>query len=103
LFVCLGNICRSPLAEAIFKSKTSQQNLADRIEADSAGTSNYHIGAGPDKRSFENAKKNSVNIEHCARQINREDLEVFDYVIAMDRENYDNIRKLAILEHQKNK
>lgn len=102
LFVCLGNICRSPLAEAIFKHKISQRKLVE-IEVDSAGTSNYHIGAGPDPRSLENAKKNQIDIDHCARQIVQNDLETFDYIIAMDQENYDNIRELATLAHQKEK
>lgn len=103
LFVCLGNICRSPLAEAIFKSKISQRNLDGVVAVDSAGTSNYHIGSGPDSRSLENAKLNNINIDHCARQISEEDLETFDYIIAMDNENYDNISQLATLGHQKKK
>lgn len=103
LFVCLGNICRSPLAEAIFKHKVSKRKLEETIEVDSAGTSNYHIGAGPDPRSLENAKKNQIDIDHCARQIVQNDLETFDYIIAMDQENYDNISNLAILAHQKKK
>ncbi len=103
LFVCLGNICRSPLAMAILKNKILQRNLLEMIEVDSAGTSNYHIGSGPDPRSFENAKTNEIDIEHSARQIGREDLETFDYIIAMDRENYDNIHQLVTLEHQKKK
>ena len=103
LFVCLGNICRSPVAEAIFKHKVSQQDLKEMIEIDSAGTSNFHIGSAPDPRSSENAKTNQIHIDHCARQITQKDLDTFDYIIAMDQENYDNINKLATSPRQKEK
>ncbi len=83
LFVCLGNICRSPLAEAIFAHK-SQKN---KLEADSAGTGAYHIGADPDRRSVAVAEKYNIPIAHKARQFEAEDFERFDYVIAMDRDN----------------
>lgn len=94
LFVCLGNICRSPLAEAIFKHKISKQGLND-FEGDSCGTANYHIGDPPDSRTIRNASKNGVTINHACRQLNERDLETFDYILAMDKSNYSNIFRLA--------
>ena len=92
LMVCLGNICRSPLAEGILKSKLEQ----DAFKVDSAGTSNYHIGELPDKRSIEVAKKNGIDITHQrGRQFVLEDFDAFDIIYAMDSSNYQNITKLA--------
>lgn len=91
LFVCLGNICRSPVAEAIFKHKIKRKGLGKWIEADSCGTSNYHIGDSPDSRTIANATRNGVAIDHCGRQLSVEDLENFDFILAMDRSNYKNI------------
>lgn len=91
LFVCLGNICRSPLAEAIFKDKLAKQGIRIQIEADSCGTSNYHIGSTPDERTLHNALKNGVTIHHRARQLSPEDLIEFDFILAMDRSNHKNI------------
>jgi protein-tyrosine phosphatase len=94
LFVCLGNICRSPLAEAIFKHKIKQNGLEDQFEVDSCGTGNYHIGSQPDPRTIANAKKNGVPIDHCARQLSSGDLEYYDYILAMDSSNLKNILAL---------
>lgn len=94
LFVCLGNICRSPLAEGIFKHKTRERGLDSRVMGDSCGTSNYHIGSSPDSRTIRNAQKNGVLLHHQARQLTREDLDHFDYIIAMDRNNYNSIFRL---------
>ncbi len=94
LFVCLGNICRSPLAEAIFKHKIKGRGLDHLVEADSCGTSNYHIGDQPDSRTIANALKNGVSIDHCGRQLCVEDLQNFDYILAMDKSNYNNILRL---------
>ncbi|HEY0655024.1 MAG TPA: low molecular weight protein-tyrosine-phosphatase [Chryseosolibacter sp.] len=103
LFVCLGNICRSPLAEAIFKHKLKQRGLEKQIEADSCGTSNYHIGDNPDPRTLANAKKNGVSIDHCGRQLTAEDLDKFDYILAMDSSNFNNIHRLLKDEKHKPK
>lgn len=90
LFVCLGNICRSPLAEALFKHKLNHYGLEQTIEADSCGTSDYHIGEPPDSRTIANAKKNGIQIDHSGRQLTIDDLEYFDYILAMDQSNYEN-------------
>jgi protein-tyrosine phosphatase len=103
LFVCLGNICRSPLAEAIFKHKVNQEGLASVVEADSCGTANYHIGGRPDPRTIANATKNGVTIEHFGRQLCEKDLEDFDYVLAMDKSNFNNILRLTNQEHLRTK
>lgn len=95
LFVCLGNICRSPLAEAIFNHKVRESGLTDNFMADSSGTSNYHIGEPPDERTMRNALKNGVTIKHAGRQLKAADLEVYDYVFAMDNNNYDTILRLS--------
>ncbi|MCR9253376.1 MAG: low molecular weight phosphotyrosine protein phosphatase [bacterium] len=91
LFVCLGNICRSPLAEAIFDDLINHKGLKDRFLTDSAGTGAYHVGEKPDPRSIEVARKNNVPIDSRARQFVPEDYEKFDYIVAMDQSNYRNI------------
>lgn len=92
LMVCLGNICRSPLAEGILKSKLPE----DGFFVDSAGTSNYHIGDKPDSRSIDIAKSNQIDITtQRGRQFNVLDFDRFDYIFAMDQSNYQNIIKLA--------
>ena len=94
LFVCLGNICRSPLAEAIFKHKIQNEEFGNLVMADSCGTSNYHIGDPPDERTRQNAAKNGVSLNHRGRQLKSADLIEFDYILAMDRSNYRNILNL---------
>lgn len=91
LFVCLGNICRSPLAEGVFKTLVKRKNMDGKIVCDSAGTASYHIGANPDKRSCEVALKNSIILDHKGRQLCVKDFDEFDYIIAMDKSNYENI------------
>jgi len=92
LMVCLGNICRSPLAEGILKSKLDPKSFI----VDSAGTSAYHIGEPPDYRSIAIAKKNGIDISNqSARQFIASDFNDFDLIYAMDRENYQNICSLS--------
>ena len=95
LFVCLGNICRSPLAEALFVKNAKAAGLADSVLADSCGTSNYHIGDPPDRRSYANALANGVTIEHAGRQLQYQDLLDFDYIFAMDQQNLRDISELS--------
>jgi protein-tyrosine phosphatase len=94
LFVCLGNICRSPLAEAIFKHKISERGLSHLIEADSCGTANYHVGHSPDPRTIANALKNGISIDHSGQQLCVRHIEEYDFIIAMDKSNHQNILKL---------
>lgn len=94
LFVCLGNICRSPLAEGVFKKKVEEKELADRFFIDSCGTSNYHIGEQPDRRTVKNALTNGVRLNHQGRQFTVQDYNDFDYIVAMDSSNLRNIEML---------
>jgi len=94
LFVCLGNICRSPLAEAIFNHKIQQAGMDGHFEVDSCGTGNYHIGSQPDPRTLANARKNGIPINHVCRQLTASDLEYYDYILAMDNSNFNNIMRL---------
>jgi protein-tyrosine phosphatase len=97
LMVCLGNICRSPLAEGILASKLPK----DVFFVDSAGTGNYHIGKQPDKRSITTAQKNGLDIsKQKARQFSVKDFDAFDYIFAMDTSNYEDILSLAKNENQ---
>ncbi len=95
LFVCLGNICRSPLAEGIFLHLVDRAGLSDRFEVDSAGTGAWHVGELPDARAALVASQHGVELASRARQITEDDLEHFDWVIAMDRENLRNIERIA--------
>jgi protein-tyrosine phosphatase len=94
LFVCLGNICRSPLAAAIFNHKVKEQKLDQVLFSDSCGTGNYHIGGSADDRSIAIARKNGVEILHVVRQISAQDLVEFDHIIGMDKNNFANIKRL---------
>ena len=95
LFVCLGNICRSPLAEAIFKAKISSKGWDHLVEADSCGTANYHVGDRPDHRTLTNAQKNGIIIEHLGKQLSAQHLEEYDFILAMDKSNFQNILRLS--------
>jgi protein-tyrosine phosphatase len=102
LMVCLGNICRSPLAEGILQAKIQQHQLD--WEVDSAGTGNWHHGDQPDERSIRIAKKRGIDIsEQRARPIERSDFERFDLILAMDTSNYANILNLTFSPEEKAK
>lgn len=91
LFVCLGNICRSPLAEGIFRQRVIERSLTNSFEIDSCGTAGYHVGELPDRRSVANALANGVSYTHHARQLDVSDFHTFDYIIPMDASNHHNI------------
>ena len=102
LMVCLGNICRSPLAEGILKDKVIRAGLDWKI--DSAGTGDWHIGSSPDPRSQAVARKYGIDItQQRGRQITTKDLGEYDLIFAMDSSNYQDILKLATTEDQKKK
>lgn len=94
LFVCLGNICRSPSAEGIMNHLIRQRGLEDQIVCDSAGTSSYHIDSPPDRRMTAAAARRKIVLEGKARQFHHSDFEEFDLILAMDKDNYENIRYL---------
>ncbi len=94
LFVCLGNICRSPAAEAIFIKLVKKKGLTDRFIVDSAGTGSWHIGKKADSRMRIAAERRDINILSRARQITSEDFEKFNYILAMDYSNFRNIQDL---------
>lgn len=100
--VCLGNICRSPLAEGILRMKAEQ--AAIKIEIDSAGTSNYHTGQCPDKRTIQNALNHNVDVSNLkARQFTVSDYDKFDHIFVMDTSNYGDVISLARSESDKRK
>jgi len=103
LFVCLGNICRSPLAQAIFNHKIKVQKLDQFFESDSCGTGNYHLGGPADSRTNSIALKNKVDIDHVVRQLSEDDLIDYDQIIAMDQSNYSNILRIASAKDNKHK
>jgi len=102
LFVCLGNICRSPLAEGIMLKLISDKNLP--IEIDSAGTSNFHVGETPDYRTVLNAKKHGVDLTPLkARQFSEKDFNNFDVIYVMDKSNMTNVLAIAKNKEQEQK
>ncbi|MDO3387147.1 low molecular weight protein-tyrosine-phosphatase [Gilvimarinus sp. SDUM040013] len=95
LFVCLGNICRSPTAEGLFKAEIVRAGLADVIATDSAGTGGWHVGNPPDKRAIKAAAERGIDISVLrARQVQGRDFEKFDYVLAMDQSNLADLKRL---------
>ena len=95
LFVCLGNICRSPAAEGIMKKTIEDQGLVDRIFVDSAGTSNWNEGNPPDERMRVHGSKRGYDFCGSARTFRSSDFDKFDYIIVMDNNNYTNVKKLS--------
>ena len=96
LFVCMGNICRSPTAEGVFRHKIENANLDNKVEIDSAGTHAYHVGEQPDGRAQKAALNRGFDLSHQrARRVNSNDFEEFDYVIAMDKDNEDSLLSIC--------
>jgi protein-tyrosine phosphatase len=96
LLVCMGNICRSPTAEAVFRTRAENANLANRLLVDSAGTHDYHIGNAPDLRAQRAAKQRGYDMSGLrGRQVSVEDFSRFDYILAMDKANLGILEKLC--------
>ena len=96
LFVCLGNICRSPTAHGVFQELVNRENLSDKILVDSCGTGSFHIGEKPDPRTIQAAAKRNYDLSVLrARQLRPDDFLTFDYVLAMDRMNLGNTKAIA--------
>ncbi len=95
LFVCLGNICRSPTAEGVMRHLVRAEGLEDAVEIDSAGTGSWHVGHAPDERSAGAARERGIEIAGQARQVDAADFEAFDLILAMDRSNHDELHALA--------
>ena len=102
LFVCLGNICRSPAAEAIFISLIEKKGLTDGFNVDSAGAGSWHIGKKSDSRMRIAAERRDINILSRARQITSKDFDEFNYILAMDDSNFRNIKDLQNRTHSTN-
>lgn len=94
-FVCLGNICRSPTAEGVFRKLAVDAQLDATLTIDSAGTGAWHVGELPDRRSRSAATKRGYDLTHRARKFTTDDFDRFDLVLAMDRDNYDSLQRLA--------
>ncbi|PSN11511.1 protein tyrosine phosphatase [filamentous cyanobacterium CCP5] len=94
LFVCLGNICRSPSAENIMNHLIAQRQLEGEVVCDSAGTASYHVGSPPDSRMAAAARRRGITLKGRARQLQAADLEAFDWILAMDRDNLAGILAL---------
>lgn len=101
LFVCMGNICRSPTAEGVFSHKVAQAGLDDVIEIDSAGTIAYHVGNPPDSRATAAARLRGINLSNQrSRMVDQSDFETFDYIIAMDYDNESELHDRCPDEHK---
>ena len=95
LMVCLGNICRSPTAEAMLRLKVHQAGLDDRIEVDSAGTTGYHVGSPPDRRAIVHGERRGLKMKGLrGRKVVREDFDRFDFILAMDEDNLADLERL---------
>lgn len=103
LFICLGNICRSPAAEGAFKKLITEKKLTDYFVVDSAGTSGYHDGELADPRTREVARKRGIKLDHISRKLRLADFQDFNYLIAMDQNNKVEIQKLAKTDDDRSK
>jgi len=95
LFVCLGNICRSPTAEGVMRHLVRERGLEDRVEVDSAGTGGWHVGEPPDARATAAARERGIALAGAARRVRASDFDDFDLILAADRENWRALRALA--------
>ncbi|SHG42377.1 low molecular weight protein-tyrosine-phosphatase [Massilia sp. CF038] len=101
LFVCMGNICRSPTAEGVFRALAAQAGMAERLHIDSAGTHAYHVGSKPDPRSTEYAARRGIDLSsQRARQVVPADFVHFDRIYAMDKDNLERLRVACPAEHR---
>lgn len=101
LFVCLGNICRSPTAEGVFRDLVRREDLSDRIVTDSCGTGGWHIGAPPDSRACAEAERRGIDLSDLrARQLRKRDFEEFDYILGMDDRNIASLEAMCPPAHR---
>lgn len=101
LFVCLGNICRSPTGEGVFRSLVENEGLQENISIDSAGTAAYHVGEPPDPRSQAAARQRGIDLSRQrARRVRPDDFQHFDYLLAMDSENHANLMRICPPGHE---
>ena len=101
LLVCMGNICRSPTAEGVLRKFIKNNNLGEKVEVDSAGTHGYHVGEAPDSRTQRAAAMRGYDLSQFrARKVARQDLDYFDLILAMDKSNLDNLRRMAMPEQR---
>lgn len=98
-FICLGNICRSPTAEGVFQHLIEERELQDYFEIDSAGTSAYHVGESANSKSQRTAQKYGISLNSRARQFESSDLDYYDLILAMDRENLSNVKSMSSSKH----
>jgi len=103
LFVCLGNICRSPTAEGVMRRLVERQGLQDQIEIDSAGTGGWHVGEHADPRARAAARSRGITLDSVARQVTPGDFERFDLIVAMDSSNMSNLERIAPDEQEREK
>ena len=103
LFVCLGNICRSPAAQAVMQRLVDERGLSDRFYIDSAGIGSWHVGDLPDKRKRVHARPRGYELTHRARQVRVADFDEFDLIVGMDAANIDDLRQLAATIEQQDK
>ncbi len=104
LLVCMGNICRSPMAEGVLRHRLKESGLDAEVMVDSAGTHSYHVGSKPDRRGQQAAARRGVDLSAIrARRVAPEDLETFHYILAMDRDNYQELLSLSSLSEHREK
>lgn len=101
LFICMGNICRSPTAEGVFRHRVARAGMSDRVTIDSAGTHDYHIGKSPDQRTQQAALRRGCDLSGLrGRQVEAKDFHEFDYILAMDRENLAILQQMCPPQHR---